>query len=265
MRLCLLVVLLLPLVSTRAVAQDERVVKSPDGKLEFRIFTAESDTTHLDRLAYRVNFQGKRVVETSYLGLDILNQEPLLGEKPGLTSQKVLKDSGPYRSSVYEYIQNGSLGRRINVEIRVWNNAVAFRYQLPRSTPLIELVIADETTEFELAQDGPAYPAGGYGATYAAVSKLEKNSVVTLPLLSQQPGIGWIAIAETILKGFPPANLIRLNGTILRTRLTSANADSRIAYEGTTPFTLPWRIIMIGSDRESVMQPDILRELNQGL
>jgi hypothetical protein len=35
-------------------------------------------------------------------------------------------------------MQNGSLGRLITVEVRVWDDAAAFRYLIPRSAPLEE-------------------------------------------------------------------------------------------------------------------------------
>ncbi len=62
-----------------AFALDDRTVSSPDGRIAFRVFVAPQEPGGLSRLAYQVLVEGKPVVETSYLGLDIENQEPLLG------------------------------------------------------------------------------------------------------------------------------------------------------------------------------------------
>ncbi len=86
-------------------------------------------------------------MNTSFLGLDIQDQEPLLGENVGLTSSSSTT-SKKYNSLVAKYMQNGSLGRLINVEVRAYNDGVAFRYVIPQSTPLIEILIAEEATEF---------------------------------------------------------------------------------------------------------------------
>jgi alpha-glucosidase len=139
-----------------ARAQDERRIVSPNGGLEFRIFVSQSDQGGLSRLAYRVLQHGKPIVDTSFLGLNIYNQEPLLGENAGLTESRTW-DGGRYRGLVAEYMQNGSLGRRINVEVRVFDSGVAFRYVVPHSTMLDEILIEDEATEFDLAGDVRVY------------------------------------------------------------------------------------------------------------
>jgi Glycosyl-hydrolase 97 N-terminal len=135
------------LLASVALAQDERRVTSPNGQLEFRLFIASPGNSNLPRLAYEVFYRGKPLVTTSFLGLDIQDQEPLLGENVGLTSS-TSATSAKYNSLVAKYMQNGSLGRLINVEVRALDDGVSFRYVIPPSTPLIELLIADEATEF---------------------------------------------------------------------------------------------------------------------
>ena len=133
-----------------AFSQDERRVTSPNGQLEFRLFIATQGNSNLSRIAYEVSFQGRPLVNLSFMGLDIQDQEPLLGENVGLTSS-TSTTSAKYNSLLAKYMQNGSLGRLIDVEVRAYNDGVAFRYVIPPSTPLIELLIADEATEFRLA------------------------------------------------------------------------------------------------------------------
>ena len=82
-------------------------------------------------------------MKTSFLGLAILNQEPLLGENVGLTSSSIHQRHSGYNSLLAKYMQNGSLGRLIDIEARVYNDGVAFRYLIPPSTPLSDLSIAE--------------------------------------------------------------------------------------------------------------------------
>jgi alpha-glucosidase len=132
-----------------AFAQDERRVTSPNGQIEFRLFVATQANSNLSRIAYELFFQGKPLVKKSFLGLDIEDQEPLLGENVGLTSS-TSATSAKYNSLTAKYMQNGSLGRLINVEVRAYNDRVTFRYVIPPSTPLMEILIADEATEFRV-------------------------------------------------------------------------------------------------------------------
>ncbi len=135
------------LLGSAAFAQDERRVTSPNGQLEFRLFIATQGNSNLSRIAYEVLLKGKPLVNTSFLGLDIVDQEPLLGENVGLTSS-TSATSAKYNSLTAKYMQNGSLGRLINIEARAYNEGAAFRYEIPQSTPLLEILIAEEATEF---------------------------------------------------------------------------------------------------------------------
>jgi len=242
LRLCEVGFLSLLWLTSTAFALDERTVASPDGRILFRIFVAPQEPGGLSRLAYQVLIQGKPVIETSYLGMDIEYQEPLLGENEGLTSSKT-DSTADYHSLTAEYMQNGSIGRRINVETRVYNDGVAFRYVLPRQTPLEDLLIADEVTEFHFPQ------------------KVDTPARVPLPLIVAQPGAGWIAITEVRSGVYPPASLAHLDGNALVTRLTHPANKSDVALEGTTPLTAPWRVLIFGPDRDRLLQSSILHSL----
>jgi hypothetical protein len=126
-----------------AQAQDTKTLVSPNGELKFAVFIAAQKESSLPRIAYTVTYKGRPVLETSYLGFDILDQEPLLGENAGLTSSKI--EDGHLTA---DYMQNGSLGRRIVVEAKITDDSVAFRYTIPKTNALIPLQIADELTEF---------------------------------------------------------------------------------------------------------------------
>jgi hypothetical protein len=45
------------------------------------------------------------------------------------------------------------------------------------------------------------------------------------------------------------------------TRLVQKDRFPRVAYDGKTPFTGPWRIVIIARDREQLMQTGVAREL----
>ncbi len=144
-----------------AFAQTDPVaVASPDGQLEFRLFIVTPQGSRLVRLAYQVSFHGKLLMDTSLLGIVLSNQEPILSENVGLVSAKAEAVSGArnhYNSVIAQYIQNGSLGRRVTIEARVYDDGVAFRYYIPRTSTVEDLQIEEELTDFRFAQDGDAY------------------------------------------------------------------------------------------------------------
>jgi alpha-glucosidase len=224
-----------------AIAQDERRVSSPGKQLEFRIFVAPQEENAILRIAYQVFYYQRAVIETSFLALDIWSQEPMLGESTGLISSRS-ESRGNYNSLTANFMQNGSLGRLLTIEARAYDDGVAFRWIIPNSTPLRELLIADEAIEFALPHhvDPPR----------------------TLPLITQEPGQGWIEITEVPVPNFPAMHLENFEENILYTRLTRpAGPKPEIAYTGTTPLTGPWRVVIVGPQRGSLAQATILDDL----
>jgi len=235
---------LLPLLAGAAHAQDVLKAVSPDGQLEFRLFAVMPAGSGLNTLAYQVWLRGKPLMDTSYLGWNIHFQEPVLGENVGLSWSKTTQEAG-YNGLVADYLQNSSTGRRLRLEVRVWNDGVAFRYLLPQQSPLLDLLIEDEATEFHFARDA----AGG------------RPAEATLPYVERQAGTGWVGIYESTVAGFPATHLVRSDSLTMVTHLPQKPNDPGVAFEGATPFTCPWRILVIGPDRDKLAQSEIVRDL----
>jgi len=235
-------------------AQDERRVVSPNGQFEFRLFVAQPEGALWGRIGYQVFTGGKPLIATSWMGLDIRDQEPFLGENPGFMSSEI--GSGDhYKSLLAHYMQNGSLGRRLDVEVRAYDDGVAFRYLIPRSTPLEDILIRDEATEFNFAQP-------------AALSHLDKKPDFDLPFIIEQPGIGWVAITDAGLESrspkYPRTYLVRTESGML-TNLARSKTEPTVAYSGTTPLIWPWRVLIVGADQARLTQSATLRDLNRGV
>jgi hypothetical protein len=235
---------LLPLLAGAARSQDELLVASPDGQLEFHLFVTQPAGAVLNTLAYRVFLHGKPVLDTSYLSLNIHFQEPLLGENVGLSKSQIQHENG-YNWLYAEYLQTSTTGRRFNFEVRVSNDGVAFRYIIPRSALLMDLLIEDEDTEFH----------------FARAAAEERPAEAALPYIERQAGVGWVAIYESTVAGFPPMRLVRSDALTMVTHLPQKPNDPGVAFEGATPFTCPWRILVIGPDRDKLAQSAIVRDL----
>lgn len=224
------------LCASSAHAQDERRVVSPSGQLEFRLFVSQPGSDGLPQLAYQVRFHGRTVIETSFLGLNIHDQEPMLGENVGLIASRPGANNGPFRSLTAEYMQNGSIGRLIDVEVRVWDDAVAFHYIVPRSTALIDVLIEDELTEFAIA--GGAEPTS-----------------LNLPSAVALPGDGWIGVSEIAQAGFPPMILARAQDGVMVAHLVRNASNPLVAFQGKSPLVCPWRVLTFAPDREHALHP----------
>jgi alpha-glucosidase len=239
-----LAILLLPLALQGQ--QDERRVVSPNGQLEFRLFVAQPDGALFSRIGYEVFFRGKPLIATSWMGLDIRDQEPFLGENPGFMSSET-GSGAHYNSQIARYMQNGSLGRRLDVEVRAYDDGVAFRYVIPESTPLEDILIRDEGTEFNFAQP-------------SVLSHLPAKPDYDLPFEVRLPGGDWVAIAagpESASSMYPRTYLVRTE-TGMKTSLARSQTEPSVAFVGKTPLTWPWRVVLVGPDPGRLVESDPL-------
>lgn len=228
---------------------DARRVVSPNGQLEFRVFVGQPHGALFSRLGFQISYRGKPVLATSWIGLDLRDQEPYLGENLGLMSS----DSGSnaaehYNSLVAHYMQNGTLGRQLDVEARAWDDGIAFRYYIPRTNPVADFYLRDEAAQFNFAQP-------------RVLDHLPKQPDFDLPFVVEEPGIGWIAIDEIKSANYPPTYLIR-SGDGMLTNLPRSKYDPTVAYSGQTPLTWPWRVVLVAPDRDHLAASETLRSLH---
>jgi len=229
-------------------AQDEQRVVSPNGKFEFRLFSGHPDGDLWERVGYQVFMSGKPLIATSWMGLDILNAEPYLGENPGFMSADK-SSSEHYNAVVAHYMQNGSLGRRLDVEVRAYDDGVAFRYGIPKSTALEDFLLRDEETEFNLANP-------------AALAHLPVKPDYDIPFAVEDPGIGWVVIAQQANSTYPQTYLDR-TATGLITNLARLQNEPNLAFDAKTPVTWLWRAILAGPDRPKLLDSPTLRTLTR--
>jgi alpha-glucosidase len=278
-------VLLLGTISASA-QQDLITLKSPDGKLEFRLFDGPPWDTSLPHphLAYQIDFNGKRLIDTSHLGFDIDNALPL-GHKLGLmdTSTETVDETytlvsgktktvrNHYNEVVAEYLQNGSLGRRLNIEARAFNDGIAFRYVIPQTMNLENFRVVNEITEFNFAKDADAYPLllQGFQTPYEdrysklSLSSIHQDSLVGLPFLVEQPGVGWVAVTEADLDDYAGLYLEHGEGTLMRARLSPRVDGSGLALQMKSPVVSPWRVFLIADAPAKLIESNIITSLNR--
>jgi alpha-glucosidase len=262
-----------------ALAQPDIVsVSSPDGHIEFQIFNAAPARDSLfTQLGYRILLRGKPLMDTSFMVFAIQNGEPLLGEKLTLlyTTRKDGVDEiytlpagngrpirNNYNSLIANYLQTGTTGRSLSVEVRAYDDGVAFRYFIPRSSLLEDLRIEEEETDFHFAQDGRAYALLNGQYTSTRIGALKRSSLVGLPFLAEQPGVGWVAITEAQVEDYAGMSLFHAEGTTMRTTLPARQDDALLAVHGTTPVDLPWRVLMIASEPRKLLDSEIVKNLN---
>ncbi len=228
-------------------------------------------------------------MESAKLGLDLVGQ-PALGPGMHLTGSQPESADETYtipvgKTSSVRNHYNGVLasfedqsGRKLNIEVRAFNDGVAFRYVVPDQPSLKQVRIANELTEFTYAKDASSYPLilEGYQSSYEdtyqlrEVSGLHPDWLIGLPFLAEEPGLGWVAITEADIDNYAGMYLRRqeqfLSHSVKADLSPLANQAGEIqqgvAVETSTPFRSPWRVLMIGDDPGRLIESNMILNLN---
>ena len=268
----LLLFLLAPLT---ALSQDQWHVASPNGQIVFNL----SDQPALH---YSVDFRGKRLLDDAALGLELEGRPALsagmhsLGARTAGSDQTYTIPVGK-TSSVRDHYNGltadfaNPAGVKLSVEVRAFDDGVAFRYVVPPQPGLSNVRVVAEQTQFRYSNDATLYPLvlNGFQSSYEddyqmrAVSGLHPNWLVGLPLLAQVPGAGWVAITE--------ANIDRYAGMYLRSDKPlhslraelSPNPDlSGAVVDTDAPLESAWRVLMIADSPGRLIESNIILNLN---
>ncbi len=226
--------------ATGCFAQDVLHAVSPNGKVEVSFGVAlPPQPGAFQRVAYQVSWNGKLVLDYSYMGFWIHNQEPILGQNTGLTESHQTSGQG-YNGVAGDFLQNGSLGRRLVVEMRVFNEGVAFRYTIPRTSMLERLDIDTEETEFHFPPNGSVESSNG--------SRAMPQVRLPLPVRINEPGIGVVTLGE-VRGGNDPVTLLELSEErVLTTKFEPPNGQLPVSTQ--SPWTGAWRVILVGASAQ---------------
>jgi len=285
-------VLLLLVIPANAQSTSLLNISSPDGNTRFSIGDgpfANAGTPGAPQqrslLHYRVAFRSQPIIADSELGLDLQDQTTLgshLRQTAVRTSTTDETWSNPLgkSSTVHnrsndlqvDYVEDSGEGRHLTLEIRVFNDGVAFRYFLPTQSALPVARITHERTQFQFTQDATVYPlilqnfTTPYEDEYTCrqISNLHPDWLIGLPLLAELPGKAWVAITEANIDNYPGMYL-RHEGdftALLHAELSPRPDQPALAAISTTPLETPWRVIMIADRPGQLIESNIVLNLN---
>ena len=261
--------------------QNRWQVASPNGQIVFVLSSGGSGAGPA-ALRYSIDFHGKRLLDDAELGLNLQGQPALgpgmryVGSKPGSTDEtytipvgKTREVRDHYNSLLAEF--EGESGTRLSIEVRAFDDGVAFRYVVPEQPSLRSVHITGERTQFRYSKDATLYPlvVSGFQSSYEddyqmrTVGSLHQDWLVALPLLAEVPGTGWVAITEADIDNYAGMYL-RSDKPLfsLKAELSPKVDTPGVAVDATAPFQSPWRVLMIGDAPGRLIESNILLNLN---
>lgn len=251
----------------------EQQIFSPNGRI---ICTVK---LKLGALTYSIKKDGKIILRESGLGINLQGEQPL---KQGLMivriqertndetwktvvgEQRVIRNN--YNEVAFYLSETTENGRLFTVRFRIFDDGVAFRYEIPAQPRFQRLIISDELTEFNVDSNSnawriPAYQPDRYEYNYEKRPVYALASSVHTPLTIETPHGNYISIHEAALINYGSMTL-KLNGlNRLQSDITPLS-DGMRAYVD-LPFDTPWRVIMIADSPIELITNRMVLNLNE--
>jgi alpha-glucosidase len=271
------------------------VLNSPDDRLAITFGTASNNQPAPagGQLVYTVSFQGKPLINPSALRLDLQDQRPLgsdvrmvntvrskTDETYRLVTGKASSVRNHYNALRIELEETSDPGRQLIIEARAYDDAVAFRYVVPRQTPLREFRLRKENTEFRISKDAVTYALvlPNYQSMYESefiklpVSAFSNQGgvastvLIGLPLLMEVPGVAWMAITEADLRDYAAMYLVNPSGSWtghwFESRIAPSLRESDLCVSGALPHHSAWRVLLVGAEPGRLIESNVITSLN---
>ncbi|TDK27497.1 glycoside hydrolase family 97 protein [Luteimonas aestuarii] len=255
------------------LAQDATVarVASPDGRI-----TVEVATDHDGRARYSVARDGKPVIASSQLGF-LFTDVAKLDRNLRIASQSTRYYDDTWEQPWGErrfvrdhhnelrvgFVETNGDRRRFDVVFRVFDDGLGFRYDFPAQAALQRLHIAEELTEFTLAEDATAWwiPAQEWNRkeyVYQRTPLAEVGFAQTPMTLRRADGLH-IAFHEAALLDYSAMNLVRVEDRRLRAQLFPGTQVAKVSRAA--PFATPWRVVLLSDEAAGLATSDLVLNL----
>lgn len=252
------------------LAADESVT-SPDGKIAFSITNNDKNW-----LVYSVTFRDETVISESRLGLRFRSQQGLDSDLKftGVsrqTSDQTWEQPWGERRRVRDHYNElllqleGAAKQRLDLRIRIFDDGVGFRYEVPTQPGYEEIEIVDELTEFHLPDYSIAWwiPGRAYNRYEYLYRKtgLEAIQMAHTPMTLKTPGGMHVSIHEAALVDYAGYVLDQRRENIFQTNLTPWSDGIRV--KTSAPFKTPWRTIQISANAVDLLNSNMILNLNE--
>jgi alpha-glucosidase len=255
-------------------------LKSPDNKITFSIDNGE-------KLTYSVTFLNRNIINTSPLGFELKEEPVMTGNfvildqstktlnetwKPVVKSKhaEVLNN---YNELILTLKEKSGPMRQMELQVRAYNDGVAFRFKLLRAAKAGDRQIVKELTTFNIPGDPKAWVVeyGAYASSNEAefierpLSYLTEKSIAGMPFLMDYGNNCWVAITEAKIDNYA-AFYIGTNGTTnqLITKLVPipGEPENGVKVRFNDEVFTPWRVLMIGETPGTLIESEIIQNLN---
>lgn len=212
---------------------------------------------------YSLTFGDKPVLESAPLGVELKDAfrggftadetgfgdgdsewKPVWGERASIPDR--------YMSMTVALKEKDARGRVCEIELRAYNEGLAFRCRLPFAAEAA-WAIAREATEFRFPQGSAAFAIAGTEDTFPQepipLAEVPKSSMA--PFTVRLPDGRYASLLEAFVVGYPRCKIEKRDGGALGIALQGK-------AEGRGEFTTPWRAVLVATNEAQLVEREYL-------
>ncbi|MCU4156533.1 glycoside hydrolase family 97 protein [Carboxylicivirga sp. A043] len=254
-------------------SKPNEVVTSPDGNLQVE-FKLKQGIPY-----YNIQKAQQPLLLDSKMGFQLIDQDDLTGNFKIVAVERDSKNQtweqpwGEFKEVVDNHSEltiklqeESGANRLMNIVFRVFNDGVGFRYEFPKQEQLDSVMIADETTEFTFAKEHdvwwmPVHSENSYYESYYRKNKIGETDTINTPATFETNDGTFFAIHEANLTDFASMTLRQTTEKQYISELVPWSNGVKVYAQ--TPFTSPWRTVIIGDNPGDVATATITLNLNE--
>ncbi len=234
-------------------------VTSPDGQVRL-VFTL----TDAGEALYSVDYHNQRVLAESRMGFAVKEGAALTNGFRIVSTRRASHDErwrpvAGERAEVRDHFnalsiqlaQPAAPARKVSLEIRAYDEGVAFRYRFEGDNSAA-VTLTDELTEFRFTGDHPCWTVYTAQGVYACKPLSEVRPDCERPLTVDLQNGTWAAVGEAALVDFARMKL-QPSGAAHALR---AQLGSPVTLK--PPFTTPWRFVLLADSPGGLIERNFL-------
>jgi len=212
---------------------------------------------------YGLNYKSSGLIAASKLGLNL--SDPFLGGfetaetaraqassewKPVWGERASIPDR--YNGLTVTLKERDPRGRRLIVELRAYNEGLAFRYRLPFAAAAAWQV-ASEATEFRFGENSAAFAIKWTEDTFPQepIPLAQLPKTVMAPFTVRLPDGKYASVLEAFVVGYPRC-------MIEKRELGAVGIHLMGKAEGRGDFATPWRVVLLGDNEARLIENEHL-------
>ncbi len=264
------IAVLFAFLSTACSSKDNIELLSPDGNLEYHLRIDEQG-----QMFYNLKIGEEQIITTSKLGLKLREDSMFTHGLRILSVVRNEKDEnwkpvwGPNDSILEKYNEliislKNHANNDLNIHVRLFNDGLGFRYEIPQQNGIDSINITKELTGFNFAQNGTAWSIPANFDTYEMLYRTTPLSEVpdaNTPITVKMESGYYVSIHEANLTNYAGMTLKNTGSTNFQANLVPWPDGVKVKAKGS--LLSPWRTVMLCKNAAGLVESNLIQNLNE--